>query len=383
MRFIILEYSKLFTKLHETNSQHIDNEDSNELMEYPFKTKIRCLLKQFEDIKIKFNKLDIEKESKNEEERKFYVDDINLLISQINKIIQNFNSCFEEHLNNTVIEGNFQEEEFNRKYGLILRDFKHIDEKIKKRKQEKLDKMDDKSFVIEEYKSIINKYNDLHHEQMKYINDKNVDINNLFKSKFKHLLVEFKNVDNKLIQRKNEQEKREFERKQQELQKIDTIINLNQISKQHNYLELNNNQCKVCSCKNVDELIELLKDNEITFQNGTTQPMYDAFIECLKQYWLEPETSILNRLSKMRLTGSRLIMVTPADLNNSNSPLLMNSKNQAKFLVILQKLNDLHSESLQSEQFECLEWKDEYFSPIAGGMLQEAMDNEIDEFLVI
>merc|ERR1712000_620159 len=105
--------------------------------------------------------------------------------------------------------------------------------KIKKRKQEKLDKMDDKSFVIEEYKSIINKYNDLHHEQMKYINDKNVDINNLFKSKFKHLLVEFKNVDNKLIQRKNEQEKREFERKQQELQKIDTIINLNQISKQH------------------------------------------------------------------------------------------------------------------------------------------------------
>ena len=92
--------------------------------------------------------------------------------------------------------------------------------------------------------------------------------------------------------------------------------------------------------------------------------MCDVFIDCMKQYNDEEEHSVLERIFKMKLNGSRLIMITKQDIENPYFPIkFMNHENQSIFLQIMGKLNDFHDLSFQSEEFDVIEWKDEYYEP--------------------
>merc|ERR1711862_576703 len=114
------------------------------------------------------------------------------------------------------------------------------------------------------------------------------------------------------------------------------------------------------------ELILLFKDNEITLENGnihsSTYSMYNAFIHCMKQNNDEEKQSILKRILKMKLNGSRLIMITKQDIENPYFPIkFINHQNQLIFLQIILKLNHFHDDSFKKEEIECIEWKDEYY----------------------
>ena len=199
-------------------------------------------------------------------------------------------------------------------------------------------------------------------------NDYNGDIDKYFKSKFNNLYLDYKNINLKLIERNDDRNYKEYERmkkeKENEIQKQINTMNIHQIDRNENYISILNNQCKICCCKNTLDLIELFKDNEITLENGNTYSMYDVFIDCMKQNNDEEEHSVLERIFKMKLNGSRLIMITKQDIENPYFPIkFMNHENQSIFLQIMGKLNGFHDLSFQSEEFECIEWKDEYYEP--------------------
>jgi len=177
--------------------------------------------------------------------------------------------------------------------------------------------------------------------------------------KYKEVLDEFADIYSKIIFRKEEKQRKE---KEKELNKTNTMMNIHQIDRNENYISILNNQCKICCCKNTLDLIELFKDNEITLENGNTHSMYDVFIDCMKQNNDEEEYSVLKRIFKMKLNGSRLIMITKQDIENPYFPIkFMNHENQSIFLQIMGKLNDFHDLSFQSEEFDVIEWKDEYY----------------------
>merc|ERR1711862_94308 len=138
---------------------------------------------------------------------------------------------------------------------------------------------------------------------IEYINDKsiiyeNVKLENHFNRKYNEFLDEFAHIYSKIIFRKEEEERKDFERKQQP---PNIIMNNNVIDKNENYISILNSQCKICSCKNIKELIVLFKDNEITLENGNTCSMYNAFIDCMKENNDEEKQSILKRILKMKL----------------------------------------------------------------------------------
>merc|ERR1712000_702602 len=93
-----------------------------------------------------------------------------------------------------------------------------------------------------------------------------------------------------------------------------------------------------------------------------TNSMYTEFINCMKENNDEEKHSILKRILKMKLNGSRLIMITKQDIENPYFPIkFINHENQSIFLQIILKLNHFHDDSFKEEEFECIEWKDEYY----------------------
>merc|ERR1711985_55415 len=85
-----------------------------------------------------------------------------------------------------------------------------------------------------------------------------------------------------------------------------------------------------------------------------------GFIDCMKENNDEEKQSILKRILKMKLNGSRLIMITKQDIENPYFPIkFINHENQSIFLQIILKLNHFHDDSLKSEHFEILACKDE------------------------
>jgi len=283
--------------------------------------KLKRLLKQFEDIEIKYDELNIEQQNANNDKQKqkeekeiednyFCIKGLSLIID-INKIIKQLNTCFIAYTS-------------------------------------------DKSIKYE-----------------------NEILENYMNRKYKEVLDEFEDIYSKIIFRKEEKQRKE---KEKELNKTNTMMNIHQIDRNENYISILNNQCKICCCKNTLDLIELFKDNEITLENGNTHSMYDVFIDCMKQNnsnqrkvfnFLnilrqqnndEEEHSVLKRIFKMKLNGSRLIMITKQDIENPYFPIkFMNDNNQSIFLQIILTLNDFHDESIQSEEFDVIEWKDEYY----------------------
>merc|ERR1711862_470370 len=130
----------------------------------------------------------------------------------------------------------------------------------------------------------------------------------------------------------------------------------------------------------IKELILLFKDNEITLENGNTYSMYNAFIDCMKENNDEEEQSILKRILKMKLNGSRLIMITKQDIENPYFPIkFINHENQSIFLQIILKLNHFHDDSLKPEYVEILDWKDEIDDIEEEIIKEEQISNEIIE----
>ena len=307
-RFIISEHIKTAKKLIAINIKHIGKEKYDENANFDdliFKMKLKRLLKQFEDIEIKYDELNIEQQNANNDKQKqkeekeiednyFCIKGLSLIID-INKIIKQLNTCFIAYTS-------------------------------------------DKSIKYE-----------------------NEILENYMNRKYKEVLDEFEDIYSKIIFRKEEKQRKE---KEKELNKTNTMMNIHQIDRNENYISILNNQCKICCCKNTLDLIELFKDNEITLENGNTYSMYDVFIDCMKQNNDEEEHSVLKRIFKMKLNGSRLIMITKQDIENLYFPIkFMNHENQSIFLQIIPTLNGFHELSIQSEEFECIEWKDEYYEP--------------------
>ena len=55
-------------------------------------------------------------------------------------------------------------------------------------------------------------------------------------------------------------------------------------------------------------------------------------------------------------------MITKQDIENPYFPIkFINHENQSIFLQIILKLNHFHDDSFKKEEFECIEWKDEYY----------------------
>ena len=305
--FIIYEHIKTSKKLIEYNDKHIGIEKCNigndNFDDLPFKFKFKYLLNQFEDIEIKFNDLHIKQQNENNIEK----------------------------------QQNEEEKEIMDNYFCI----KGLE-------------------LINDINNIIKQLNRCFIE---YINDKsikyeNIILENHFNRKYNEFLDEFTHIYSKIIFRKEENERKYLEKQKQS----NIIMNNNLIDKNENYISILNNQCKICCCKNIKELILLFKDNEITLENGNTYSMYNAFIDCMKENNDEEKHSILKRILKMKLNGSRLIMITKQDIENPYFPIkFINHENQSIFLQIILKLNHFHDDSFKKEEFECIEWKDEYY----------------------
>merc|ERR1711862_650002 len=115
---------------------------------------------------------------------------------------------------------------------------------------------------------------------IEYINDKsikyeNVILENHFNRKYNEFLDEFAHIYSKIILRKEENERKYLEKQNQS----NIIMNNNVIDKNENYISILNNQCKICCCKNIKELILLFKDNEIPLENGNTNSIHEDFEE--------------------------------------------------------------------------------------------------------
>ena len=189
-RFIISEHIKTAKKLIAINIKHIGKEKYDENANFDdliFKMKLKRLLKQFEDIEIKYDELNIEQQNANNDKQKqkeekeiednyFCIKGLSLIID-INKIIKQLNTCFIAYTS-------------------------------------------DKSIKYE-----------------------NEILENYMNRKYKEVLDEFEDIYSKIIFRKEEKQRKE---KEKELNKTNTMMNIHQIDRNENYISILNNQCKIC-----------------------------------------------------------------------------------------------------------------------------------------
>ena len=329
--YIISEYIEIFKELKDINDIHIGHEKYDRNTDFhvlPFKFKFKYLLKKFEDIEINYNELRIEQDEKPEQD-KSYVDSNTdkikrKMIKNINKIIKKLNKHFIKYINDKTIkyENEILEKHLNRKYSNALEKFENIESKVILRREEKA-----------------------------------------------------------------------LKDKEKEYDKVNTMLNIHQIKNSsednNNRIFKNNDYCKVCSCKTGESLYNLFSEYEkehvlIDLLNNIilkeTQKLKQQKQQ-EKQQKLENEhknnntndinddneeeeeeeeeirVNLFSLIDELKLTGSRLLMLNQNDLMNEYYPFKLKDRFISERIIneINETFYTIHKESLEYEEFECME----------------------------
>ena len=372
--FIISEHANIFKKLKEINDIHIGIEKCNENINFddlPFKFKFKYLLKQFEDIEMKCDELNIKIYYEEDENQKQDVKEEEDNIDEIKN---------DEQVKEELIEDDISK---------VNEEIDENDKQVKEEEEEEVDMDKIKRKMIKNINKIIKKLNK---HLTRYINDKTIKYENEIlekhlNRKYSNALEKFENIESKVILRREEKALKD---KEKEYDKVNTMLNIHQIK---NSSEDNNNRifkindyCKVCSCKTGESLYNLFSEYEkehvlIDLLNNIilkeTQKLKQQKQQ-EKQQKLENEhknnntndinddneeeeeeirVNLFSLIDELKLTGSRLLMLNQNDLMNEYYPFKLNNRFISERIIneINETFYTIHKESLEYEEFECME----------------------------